>query len=37
MGVNAMIDEARRDPELEQRADVLALFACAKHEDDGLR
>jgi cytochrome P450 len=34
-GVNALIDEARRDPQLEQRADVLALFAQARHEDDG--
>jgi hypothetical protein len=33
-GVNALVDAARRDPELEQRTDVLALFACAKHEDD---
>src|SRR5207248_1930567 len=34
-GVNALLDEARRDPELEQRADVLALLARASHEDDG--
>jgi cytochrome P450 len=34
-GVNALIDQARRDPELEQRTDVLALFARATHEDDG--
>jgi cytochrome P450 len=34
-GVNALVDAARRDPELEQRSDVLALFARAKHEDDG--
>jgi cytochrome P450 len=34
-GVNALIDAARRDPELERRADVLALFARATHEDDG--
>ncbi len=34
-GVNALIDEARRDPQLEQRTDVLALFARARHEDDG--
>jgi cytochrome P450 len=34
-GVNALIDAARRDPELERRTDVLALFARARHEDDG--
>lgn len=34
-GVNALIDAARRDPELERRTDVLALFARATHEDDG--
>jgi cytochrome P450 len=31
--VNALIDKARHDPELEQRADVLALLAQATHED----
>jgi cytochrome P450 len=36
-GVNALIDAARRDPQLEQRTDVLALFARATHEDDGSR
>jgi cytochrome P450 len=34
-GINALVDEARRDPELERRTDVLALFAQATHEDDG--
>jgi cytochrome P450 len=34
-GVNALVDAARRDPALEQRTDVLALFARATHEDDG--
>ena len=33
--VNALVDEARRDPNPEQRTDVLALFARATHEDDG--
>jgi hypothetical protein len=34
-GVNALVDEARRDPNVAQRTDVLALFAQATHEDDG--
>lgn len=34
-GVNALLDQARRDPELERRDDVLALLARATHEDDG--
>jgi len=34
-GVNALIDAARRDPDLKRRTDVLALFASATHEDDG--
>jgi cytochrome P450 len=34
-GVNALIDEARRDPALDAREDVLALLARATHEDDG--
>lgn len=34
-GVNALLDQARRDPHLEQREDVLALLARATHEDDG--
>lgn len=34
-GVNALVDEARRDPNLEQRADVLALLSRATHEGDG--
>lgn len=33
-GVNALVDAARRDPDLELRTDVLALFAQARHEDD---
>jgi cytochrome P450 len=33
-GVNALIDDARRDPHLEERVDVLALLARATHEDD---
>jgi hypothetical protein len=33
-GVNALIDEARRDPGLDQREDVLAMLARASHEDD---
>jgi cytochrome P450 family 138 len=32
-GVNALIDQARRDPQLDQRPDVLALLAAATHED----
>src|SRR5207244_2163644 len=34
-GVNTLVDDARRDPRLEERSDVLALFAQAMHEDDG--
>jgi cytochrome P450 len=33
-GVNALIDEARRDPNLSQRSDVLALFVQARHQHD---
>lgn len=33
--VNALVDQARRDPEPERRTDVLSLFARATHEDDG--
>jgi cytochrome P450 len=33
--VNTLVDEARRDPDLDQRADVLALLARATHESDG--
>jgi cytochrome P450 len=32
--VNGLVDAARRDPNLEHRTDVLALFAQARHEDD---
>jgi cytochrome P450 len=32
-GVNALVDDARRDPQLEQRSDVLALLASASHDD----
>jgi len=34
-GVNALIDAARRDPDLERREDVLALLCQACHESDG--
>jgi cytochrome P450 len=34
-GVHALLDQARCDPSLEQRDDVLALLARATHEDDG--
>ncbi|HWF55852.1 MAG TPA: cytochrome P450 [Solirubrobacteraceae bacterium] len=33
-GVNRLIDDARRDPALDDRIDVLALLARARHEDD---
>ncbi|MHB8690335.1 MAG: cytochrome P450 [Solirubrobacteraceae bacterium] len=33
-GVNALVDQARNDPALAQRDDVLALLARATHEDD---
>ena len=33
--VNALVDEARRDPALEDRADVLAMLARATHASDG--
>jgi len=33
-GVHALIDDARRDPGLAERADVLAMLARATHEDD---
>jgi cytochrome P450 len=31
---DGLIEEARRDPQLEQRPDVLALMVQARHEDD---
>jgi cytochrome P450 len=34
-GVHALLDQARRDPRLDEREDVLALLAQATHEDDG--
>jgi cytochrome P450 len=34
-GVHALLDQARRDPGLTEREDVLALLAQAVHEDDG--
>ena len=34
-GVNTLVDDARRDPDLERRTDVLAMFAQATHEGDG--
>jgi cytochrome P450 len=34
-GVHALLDQARRDPALAEREDVLALLAQARHEDDG--
>jgi hypothetical protein len=34
-GVHALLDQARRDPALSERQDVLALLARATHEDDG--
>jgi hypothetical protein len=34
-GVHALLDQARRDPNLADREDVLALLAQATHEDDG--
>jgi cytochrome P450 len=34
-GVNSLVDDARNDPNVEQRTDVLSLFAQARHEDDG--
>jgi cytochrome P450 len=34
-GINTLVDQARRDPNLEQRIDVLAMLARARHEDDG--
>jgi hypothetical protein len=33
-GINTLIDDARRDPHLSQRQDVLAMFAQARHESD---
>jgi cytochrome P450 len=35
-GVNALVDQARRDPDVEQRTDVLALLAQARHDDGSL-
>ena len=34
--LNALIDEARADPRIEERTDVLSLFAQATHEDGAL-
>jgi hypothetical protein len=34
-GVHALLDQARRDPNVAQREDVLALLSQATHEDDG--
>jgi hypothetical protein len=34
-GVNTLLDQARRDPNIDQRVDVLSLLARARHEDDG--
>jgi cytochrome P450 family 138 len=33
-GINTLIDDARRDPRIEERDDVLALLARARHESD---
>jgi cytochrome P450 len=34
-GINTLVDQARRDPSLHERIDVLAMLARARHEDDG--
>jgi hypothetical protein len=34
-GVNTLLDDARRDPGLQDRTDVLSMLAQAVHESDG--
>jgi hypothetical protein len=34
-GINTLLDDARRDPDLDARTDVLSMLAQATHESDG--
>jgi hypothetical protein len=35
IGIKTLLDDARSDPELKQRTDVLAMLVQARHESDG--